>query len=291
MSRSFTVILMLAILAAWAPRPASDAPARPVFTRLPELEDRLGRLDPSDADAYLRLGEEVAAVGDDRLAIGLFARAVSIGVATGERRTAASAALALASELENPKDQRWVRSLAWSIDPDRQRPPWAADADARGEPERASPEAASMLGLLIAGQTHLARLHDSPEIRATLDAVPELAPVRAGSIDEMIRRLDDAWPCPSCTSKRFVSERVGDRRVHRLCPRCQGDPGPTLDRAELIGVLRAEVRLSGGASGSWSAALADGQSTPIADPEAGELGARLGLDLRARRWRGGRWVP
>lgn len=291
MKRTLAVILTLAALTAWAPRPAVDSPTRPVFTRLPGLEARLGELDPRDAGAYLRLGEEVAAVGDDRLATGLFARAVAIGVATGEGRAAASAALALAGGLENPDDRRWVRALAWSIDPERQRPAWATDADAPGASEPASPGAAAMLGLLVAGQEHLARLHDSPEVRAALDAVPELAPVRTGSIDQTIRRLGDGWPCPACTSKRFVSERAGDRRIYRPCPRCQGEPGPAFDRAELIGVLRAEVRLSGAAGGSWSAALADGRSAPIVDPDPGELGDRLGLDLRALRWRGGRWVP
>jgi len=291
-TRRVCMVVALAALVAWTPNPATDDAPRPGFTRLPGLEDRLGELTPGDPSAYLRLGEEAAAVGDSRLACELLARAIKLGAGGVDRRAAGSAALALATLVDSPDDRGWLRALAWSIDPERQRPDWSrGGTDERAEADTGSPDAAAMLWLYLAGESHRARLLDSPETRAALAATPELDGLRRGSIGALIARLDDGWPCPECVGQRFTVERVGDRRIHHLCAHCLGNPGATLDRAELIAALRGELRLERAAGGSWSASIAGGQNDPVGDPDPGELGERLGLDLDAVVWRGGRWVP
>lgn len=290
MRRLACIVIVAGGLVAWAPTSPVDEPMRPVFERLPDLEARLEALVASEPAGYLELGEEVAAIGDARLARELLARAVVLAIKRGDARTAGSGAMALSTLIEGEEDRRWVRALAWSVEPERRWVGGAAEEAGADSASAGSADAAAMLWLYLAGEAHRARLLDSAETRAVLDATPELSHIARGTTGQLIEGLAEGWPCPSCVGQRFVSERSGDRRVYRICPHCQGDPGAKLTREQLIWALRAEMRLTGGAGGSWSAAISDGRDSVVGDPDPSELGERLGLDLSAVVWRGGRWV-
>ena len=118
--------------------------------------DRLGLLTPDEPAGYLRLGEEILAVGrteDARtLARRLFALAYEHARLAGDRPgVQASACIALADTARFERDRRWLWSIARLIDPRYSEPDWSRTVD-RPVSDADAFRAATTLGLLRAGE-------------------------------------------------------------------------------------------------------------------------------------------
>ncbi|MFI4897316.1 MAG: hypothetical protein ACIARR_05780 [Phycisphaerales bacterium JB059] len=245
---------------------------------------RLESLSPDQPRAYLELGEEVQADATTpearALARRLFVLSVTTGLDTGDSATAAGACLALAQMATTSTERRWLRSLAGGIDSR-----FRVDLSA---PLEGGTEQGLELSIAItrfrAGEGRIARRAiERPELRELLEVYAPDAWIR--SLEEEARD----WPCRECGNDRFVSV-PGQAGVFKICPTCRGNPGPRLDRHDLLESLRIESVLMGVGTGSWSAQLALGRDEPMRDAEPRDIAQRYGVDPALCCWREGAWV-
>ena len=189
------------------------------------------------------------------------------------------------------QDRRWLVSLAHTLDRRYATPAWRNADPSAADPDQAL-AAATVLGLVRAGQTHIARrMLEDPAVEDLLRLYESLlAPFGAPDPLERLRRQADYWPCNECDNERITWKQSPDGAEPSVCYTCLGNPGPPLGRAELIGHLRLESALLGGQNTSWSAQIADDFGAPLRDPDPDELAPIFGVDPALVYRRNGVWV-
>lgn len=275
--------------------PIEPAPLQPERTIIPDLDDRLVALTPSDPLPYFLLAEEIADEADSpqemRLARHLFIVAYEIEREQNRGRPLGASICLGLRQIERVDDARaWLSAIAGALDPRYSSRDWNVSTDTNEDADAAL-KAAQMLGFARSGEgTRALMLRDDPDVVDMLDRFGAL--LGAGSmarIDTMMR----SWPCPECHNERVVS-RTGRVSQTRLCNMCVGNPGDDMSRAELIAHLRFESRLLNGVRRSWSAQAAMDEAAPLLDPEpnalAPQLSVRYEIDPSLRYWRDGAWV-
>src|SRR5205823_11779571 len=91
-----------------------------------------------------------------------------------------------------------------------------------------------------------------------------------------------------CQNERVVKR--GNPPEYKLCPNCNGEPGPELSAREYLAQLRFESLILQGAQRSWAAQVTADGGAPLIDPEAGGLAAAFDVDPSLVLWRDGRWT-
>jgi hypothetical protein len=285
------------------PAPAASAPlVKPENTEPPSalierFKSRLEALQPSNPEAYYLLGEEVADQAADpgarRLAEELYVLSYDLAATHPERPGRASlqagACVALADHVRIDRDRRWLIALARTLDPRRIPPEWLA-RQAPATTDSAAYQVATVMGLVRSGDGGQARqLLQRPEVKAAFDAYDRLMVnigIRGGASG--IIREAERWPCRECQNERVIKK--GSPPEYRICPTCQGDPGPELSGADFIAQLRFESLILQGAQRSWAAQVAADSGAPLTDPDAGGLAAAFDVDPTLVLWRDGHWV-
>lgn len=298
-------------LAFWGMQPRSgEPPSPPVSTpststpaardaeaiarlaeKVPDLRERLAALTPDAAEAYFRLGEEIAyeASGLDEFAVArrLFVLALHLNREHGGPDSlSASACVALADIERDERDRQWLRAVAGTLDPRHAAPDWgnaAAPPD-----EQAAYDAAVALGYLRSGQGAIARRYlDRPGVRELLERhATTITGTTASRAPEWLRELSRRYN----DAERTVRERTaaGPDRFH-LNPDNNGNPGPPLTDAQLVEWLRVEAALLQGTQQSWAAQVSGDGGAPLRNPDPGEIAAFYHVDVTRPCWRDGRW--
>ncbi len=263
-----------------------------------DLAAKLAALRPSEPDAYLRLGEDVAARAMDSRGRELARQLFTLAFVLDRKRsggavapTATSACLALAEISATESDRRWLLSLARSIDLRLSAPAWSsrgADAADSGTAYLA----AVYVGLVRGGDSIKAqRVIGQPGVRDLIQRYERLlSPINdTGGLNSLEQEMT-RWPCPECGGKRIVRRFQSNPAQYRLCSVCGGTLGPALHPLELAAQLRFESRMLSGTARSWAAqVIADG-GVPLRDVDPAELPAAMGVDPAAVLWRDGRWI-
>lgn len=263
-----------------------------------DLAERLASLRPSDPEAYLRLGEDVAEQATDARGRDLARTLYTLAFILDRRRTeamifptATSACLALAQMSPNDHQRAWLVALAHAIDPRMKYPDWS-----RSEPPAADSNtsylAAVYVGLVRAGDSVRARrVIDSPGVRDLIRRYERLlSPINdTGGLNELEREMA-RWPCPECAGKRIVRRYQTNPPQFRVCSVCRGTLGPTLKPEILAAHLRFESRMLSGTARSWSAQVISDGGAPLRDADPGDLPAVMNVDPEAVLWRQGRWI-
>lgn len=272
----------------------------PILERLPALRDRLLALTPDDPVAYLELGEELSAdavVRDDiELAQHTLALAYILESASKSpsKERLAGICIALADAERLPDRAHWFRSVAESINPSL----FQATSAPSGQidDQHTGFLAAAALGQVRTGNaSQAARLLREPGVRAIIAKNQSLL-IGGGDassvtwIEDEVRR----WPCPECRNARIIRRPGLDGLETRICPWCGGDPGPTLNRDQLLAQLRLESYLLAGVGTSWTAQIARDFGAPLRDPDPEEvpheLFAKYNASIDAPYYRDGQWV-
>mgnify|MGYP001169641490 CR=1 FL=1 len=259
---------------------------------------RLGELSPSNARGYFLLAEEVAdAAGEDvgtrRLAIRLYALALAhADDSPSGRELAASACLGLADVSGRVAHRRWLSALARSLDA-RHRPILVPRGEADFSEEGLGYRLASLIGLIRSGEGIQARriLQDA-EVRSTLTRLDRL--LRDSNFPGGVRWFDRearAWPCTECANDRVVrrARPGGDGFDTRLCPICNGLPGPKLTTRQLASHLRFESWLLHGDQRSWSAQISVDHGEVLLDPDPKEVPKVFEVEPTLDVFRNGWW--
>jgi hypothetical protein len=278
-----TAILMLASMLG---QPAAPGPLAP-------FEPALSTLDPAKPTAYLELGEEIADVaGEDAelstTARTLFVLAFDLARAKGDAATAASACTALARMETLDRDRRWLVAVAQTLDARYKTVAWSR-VERESTQQQTSLRAAVAIGAIRSGDGVTARrMLEDATVRDLLAKHQRLL-TRSGlgglsQLDQDARR----WPCRECAGQRVV-RRPGSSEL-RLCPNCNGNPGPDLTRDALVAQLRVESSLLNGVQRSWAAQLAADGGEPLRDPDAAEVAPTYGVDPGRPLWRKGTWT-
>lgn len=280
--------------------PAAAQPSGTENAKRPEvkplsivLRERLEALNPGDAEAYFRLGEDVVAKAalpaDLRLARELFVLSYELDRKQGGRRALMGAAcVALADIAPLRQDRRWLMALARSADP-RYAPPGWEKSGSRSVAPGVGLAAATAIGQARAGDGGAARLAlANPEVLALLQAFdPQLAP--GGNGVRAVQRAAEQWPCSECRNARVVRVAGSNPPRYRVCSTCEGNPGPKLSREELVAQLRVESWLLDGEQKTWAAQIAGDEGAPLHDPDPAELAPVFGVDPGKTVWRDGAW--
>lgn len=261
-----------------------------------EWADRLGLLTPDEPAGYLRLGEEILAVGrtDDArtLARRLFALAYEHARLAGDRPgVQASACIALADTARFERDRRWLWSIARLIDPRYSEPDWSRTVD-RPVSDADAFRAATTLGLLRAGEG--ARAKEILRDESVRDVFRWYSGLLTGTgPGDVLGILDDEadrWPCPECRNERVVRSAAGTDAAKTRCFTCRGTPGWQLGHAGLLATLRFESRVLSGVQRSWGAQLAADLGEPLRDPDPAAVADAVGVDVSLSVYRQGRWA-
>ncbi|QQS08325.1 MAG: hypothetical protein IPK69_10020 [Phycisphaerales bacterium] len=287
--------------------PAPAPPRRLITSAFDEVEreaitpwaGRLGELSPSEARGYFLLAEEVAdAAGDDvgtrRLAIRLYTLAFThADDSPAGRELAASACLGLADVSGRVAHTRWLSALARSLDA-RHQPILIPRGETDFSEDGLGYRLASLIGLIRSGEGIQARriLQDA-EVRSTLMRLDRL--LRDSDFPGGVRWFDRearAWPCTECANDRVVrrARPGGDGFDTRLCPICNGLPGPTLSTRQLASHLRFESWLLHGDQRSWSAQLSVDHGEVLLDPDPREVPKVFEVEPTLDVFRDGWWT-
>lgn len=256
--------------------------------------DRLRALKPSDPEAYFKLAEEVSDKGDDagtrRLATRLFVLAYELDRQRGGVPTlAASSCLGLIPVASAERDRRWLSAIARLLDSRHASLRWI-DQERPTEPESAYYKAATVLGNIRAGRGDSARmLLQDPQVLGVLERFDRTM-VRLGvkSFSEL-QRAAEHWPCKECGNERFIKRGNRGQDI-RLCPICNGSPGPALDISGLLSHLRMESLLLQGSQRSWAAQLSVDNGAPLIDPDPDAVAETFNIDPTLVLYRDGKWV-
>lgn len=274
------------------------APSAPASTTTPFESSEVNRLlalSPADPAAYLELGEDMLETPDSpervEMSRQLFARALEYGrVRPESRRTAASAAIALASMSNREGDRLWLRSVAATLEPSRAELTHPV-ASLRQDPSAAAARASLFLTQLRAGAGIEAR--DSLGAKGVRDVLArherELS-ANGGISVQHLENESKKWPCTECASTGIVVPPKGQRGPAKLCPVCGGQPGMKLSAADLAAQLRLQRRLAGSFSEPWGSLAASEGAPPARDPDPATVASTLGIDARLSVWRDGRWT-
>ncbi|MCC6970478.1 MAG: hypothetical protein IT434_09675 [Phycisphaerales bacterium] len=277
------------------PQPAASAPAswRGDGVLTEEILARLTLISPGDPESLLRAGEDFAAMGSPlsvRVARRILSGAIEVDRARGGGRVAAGACLLLAELSTSEPDRRWFAALARAMEAGAVGRSWLRPGDA-GYNAEAAYNAACVVGLVRAGDGLAARqLMNEPGVRQVLlDHERLLSTIGEPGGLAYLEREAGKWPCPECRNDRVVRTVVDRQAQYKLCPTCNGNPGPSLGDDALILQLRLEARLLHGVQRSWAAQLAADHGLPLDDPDPEELSKVLGFDSRAFVFKDGGW--
>jgi len=256
---------------------------------------RLAALKPSDPGAYLELGEEMLESPDSPERVDmtrqLLVRALEFGRTRPEhRRTAASAAIALASMSKREGDRLWLRSVAAILEP-------TSDdfAPARREREKESQAAASRASLFLtqlrAGAGIEARDSlNAKGVRSVLERHErELSALGTISVQHL-ENESKKWPCTDCNSTGVIAPPKGQRGSAKLCPVCGGQPGMKLTASDFAAQLRLQRRLTGSFSEPWGSIIATEGAPPARDPDPANVAPAFAVDAKLSVWRDGQWT-
>lgn len=317
MNTAHCLVLPLLLICAAAlaqPQPADPAPAPssvpgvPVAASAPasivsggriaamdESETaRLAGLRPSDPASYLELGEELLATPDSPERVDmtrqLLVRALEYGRSRPEhRRTAASAAIALASMSKRDGDRLWLRAVAAVLEPSSTEFAPARRASER-ESQAAATRAALFLTQLRAGAGIEARESLAANgVRRVLEQHErELSALGTISVQHLENEARK-WPCVDCNSTGIIAPSKGQRGAARLCPVCGGQPGMKLNASDLAAQLRLQRRLLGTVSEPWGSMIATDGAPPARDPDPANVASAFLIDVKLSVWRDGHW--
>lgn len=260
------------------------------------IADRLGALEPAEPEGYLRLGEDIAALSEDGdtrmrdIARRLFVLAFVHGDDDSDVPVRPAACYALAALEDSSDRRRWLRALAERVDTRYAAPAWRDRERGSGSIEDRV-ALAEAVGQVRAGRGRSAMdVMDRPEIAGLLERVaPVLDSAGGGASVRRLRTLAQRFDVPECGGRRAIPEGPPSRRNYVLCPENEGNPGPTLQREELVAYLRFEAVLLESSPDSWAVELAAGDRPPLRDPEPEELAPLYGVDPARSLWRDGRW--
>jgi hypothetical protein len=257
-------------------------------TAVDDLQQRLTDLQPSDPMAYFELAEEVAyemphAPGQD-LARHLFVLAFELDRRNGESLALGSSVCAALAELSTDVDeQRWLRALGASLEPDRDVPAWRTRV-ADSATDRAPLALAEALGAFRAGTYR--------DARATLSRVDGVEILRdagmasneATRIVNQVDRIVSSGRQSRSRDGRVIRKVSDGRQTVELDPATGGNPGPSLTEDEFVDQLRAELFLLGGAPDAWGAQITLDGGRPLRDIDPDELAPYFNVDPTRPRW-------
>lgn len=282
----------VAIIACAFLQPGAGEPSKAWEAYTPRLE----ALSPADPEGYYLLGEEIAADATDpvlrRLSEQLFVLAFVLDREQPGRDTlAASSCVALAGKAGGDQRRRWLLAVARKLDSRQGGAPWLQQSGVTTQ-DSAAYQVATLLGYIRAGQGAQARqMLSRPEIRTaiqTYDRMLTMAGISATLTG--LERQAVSWPCPECSNQRVVRKPGGVPNEYRVCPTCEGSPGPRLSEKELLNQLRLESWLLQGTTTTWAAQLWMDFGEPLLDPEPGDVPVAFGVDPRRVLWRHGEWT-
>lgn len=283
-----------------SPQPATQPPvvSAPASWRgdavlTEEIHARLKSIAPGDPESLLRAGEDFVAMGSPlsvRVARRMLAGAIEVDRARAGGRVAASACLLLAELSTSEPDRRWFAALARAMEAGAANRSWLRQGDEAYNAEAAY-NAACVVGLVRAGDGLAARqLLNEPGVRQILlDHERLLSTIGEPGGLAYLEKEAARWPCPECRNDRVVRTVVDRQAQYKLCPTCNGNPGPSLGDDAVILQLRLEARLLHGVQRSWAAQLAADHGLPLDDPDPEELSRVLGFDGQAFIFKDGGW--
>lgn len=296
--RTMTRWIVSMLCVTWLVRTSPAQDSRQGADSAAELQwaDRLEGLRPDAPSAYLRLGEEVLAVGrtegERTLARRLFGLAYEFARLEGDRPgVQASACIALADTARFERDRRWLWSIARLIDPRYSEPDWSRTVD-RPVGENEAFRAATTLGLLRSGDGARAKeLLRDESVRAVFRWYSGLLTgTGPGDVLGILDAEADRWPCPECRNERVVRSGNGSIGPRTRCFTCRGSPGWQLSESGLLATLRFESRVLSGVQRSWGAQLAADLGEPLRDPDPAAVADAIGIDPSLTVYRDGRWA-
>jgi len=286
-------------------QPADPAPAGAV-TAVPAPSAKSGPFDDSERArlaalktanpaGYLELGEDMLDSPDSPERVDmirqLLVRALEYGRSRpDQRRTAASASIALASMSKREGDRLWLRSVAAILEPS------SADfAPARRAKQQESQVAATRASLFLtqlrAGAGIEARDSLAAKgVRAVLEQHErELSAGGTISVPDL-EAESKKWPCTDCGSTGIIVPPKGQRGSAKLCPVCGGQPGMKLNPADFAAQLRLQRRLIGSSSEPWGSLIETEGAPPARDPDPANVAPAFAVDVRLSVWREGQWA-
>lgn len=288
-----TCLLTLVLTVAATVQPPQGTSVLP--STVPGLPERLAALQPGEPEKYLLLAEELGAEISDKpsrdLARTLYVLAFELYSARGQPADgeyARSACLGLASLTKAESERRWLAAIGDLCAPVTDKAVTAAARLPAAVPEATAFNLATALGLARSGEGRKAEGYLNREgVRELLASTQTtIAGGPAGDSGAVAKWIAD-WPiCPTCKNKRVITRG----NESQLCPYCDGNPGPKISDAELIGQYRAESLLLRGVYRSWSAQLVADGGEPLRDPNPTDIAPAFGVDPRATVWRNGAWT-
>lgn len=283
--------------------PAAEVVKRPVAQI---FAARLEALRPSEPEAYYLLAEEVADAGQDAAAVQLATELCVLALyldlqQPGRHIIGSAACMQLGDLVHSERDRRWLVFLARSLDARRVPAAWLAQQPPETV-ESAGYQITTALGEVRSGDGVLARqLLDKPEVRTGLESYETLLSHLGGGSLASILREAQRWPCRECGNERVVKRmgsasgggatvNGGSAPEYRVCPICNGDPGPDLSEREFLGQLWFEAVLLQGRQRSWAAQVASDGGSPLRDTDPSTVALFFGVDTGKVLWRKGEWV-
>ncbi|MEO1128466.1 MAG: hypothetical protein AAFX05_02025 [Planctomycetota bacterium] len=284
MTRFGLILITLCTALATARQPETIAPDSAVDN----LEQRLAALRPSDPMAYFELAEEVAyemphAPGQT-LARQLFVLAFELDRRNGTSLQLGSSVCAALAELSTDIDeQRWLRALGASLQPDLDVPAWRTRV-ADSATDRAPLALAEALGAFRAGT-----YRDTRSTLARVDGVDVLRDAgmtsdEATRIINQVERIVNTGRQSRSRDGRVIRKVSDGRQTVELDPATGGNPGPSLTEVEFVDQLRAELFLLDGAPDAWGAQITLDNGRPLRDIDPDELAPYFDVDPDRPRW-------
>ncbi|MEN0020377.1 MAG: hypothetical protein AAF747_05795 [Planctomycetota bacterium] len=272
---------------------ADDADLDALAERIPDVVRQLESLSPEDPRAYFELAETVAGEASDAAGIRLARRLLVLAfhLATdADSGLQPSICLTLAAIESSSADRQWLRALAGSLDPRYSDD--AANATRRQLDAETQLEAAETLAAARAGRGVLVRQRlREPDILLALDGQADRLGVADGdSVAARLLAMARSWPCRECSNRRAQTSRVGDSRSTRICPACNGNPGPTLTRSQLVRLVRAEARLLEASARSWAAQVEIDAAAAFRDVDPAGIDRLYSIETDRVLFRDGAWV-
>ncbi len=279
MNRAWLALMALGcLLAALAPAP------------MPDSEQRLGRLRPSDPAEYFLLGERLIE-HPDTLPVGRQTLAVCVLLAAeSDPSLAAGAAVALASVASSAEERLGLWSLAVELDPVRGRDRrWAAGSGA-GAAELDRLAGRTLGALRVNDRDATGVLRDNAAVRTRI--VEE--GVRLGHDISRLTAVLAKWESDAqndpCRGQLSIRVREGSTFLQHPCPHPSYHHGLQTDSPDWAMMVGIEMSLLGATPDSWSAQAAVGLDSAVPvwtlDRVAGAYGVSRARPVR----RSGRWA-
>lgn len=259
------------------------------------LPARLDALTPASPMAYFELAEEVASESPGgagvALARRLYVLAYSLEPASGPLR--ASACIGLAALADTERDRRRLLALSEALREDSGAvapSPGGAPAPLPAPASDAPFVLATALGLYRSGDyARAATLFEREDVRALLERYSAMV----GGSEALLREVRSRPSCRECRNQRVVKGEdpgAGAPPALRLCYTCNGNPGPALEPAAMLNMLRAESALLAGAQQSWATQLLADRGAPLDELTPEGLPGVYNIDTTKTVHHDGEWT-